>query len=162
MQRGAAEAEAWHGPDPEILPLASAAAGGAALAVIPSAEAAIVHFVPDSPIVLAGDGSDTSSIDMDGDGNFDFVISHYFSTSTTSTIDGDGTITYSYNSARISLATSGSSILATNGTDYAKALSGNYNIGYTLTGNGTTGTWTSTVKLGYDSSVTSSLTCRIF
>ncbi len=60
---------------PGNLALASAAAGGAALAVAPAAEAAIQHINPPDIIVQAGPSASTyTSIDVDGDGDNDFVI----------------------------------------------------------------------------------------
>ncbi len=97
---------------PGNLALASAAAGGAALAVTPAAEAAIQY----SGLQNISVTDRSVSIDVDGNKVNDFRISHDFSTymytytyTYTYTINGTTTITtssttnttYNYNSARL-------------------------------------------------------------
>ena len=116
------------------LALASAAAGGAALAVTPAAEAVLQYSGPQNILVT----NKNLFVDVDGDGVNNFIINHAY---TTSTYYGS---TYFFTSAKI-FPRYGASIIASGGI--ARALSANYNIANTLTGNGT---WNSRYPLlGY-------------
>ncbi len=124
---------------PGNLAWASAAAGGAALAVAPAAEAVIQYSGPQNISVTSG----YIEIDVDNDGNNDLVLIHYPATTLTTTDDAQTTLT---NSIAFLYPLNGASViysgLYTFNEDFpipiANALTPNYNIASSdaLAGNG--------------------------
>ena len=100
------------------LALASAAAGGAALAIAPAAEAVIQHVTgPDLPQVLIGVSKFSSfTFDVDGDGDYDLQLTNINSST--------------FNSVRAFNQNGAQFITSNIGSN--KALNSGYNIGSTL------------------------------
>ena len=134
------------------LALASAAAGGAALAMAPAAEAVIQHSGPQNIMLTDATGSPYAptsfTINLDGDLFNDLKINHFHPT-------------YYFNQASVELL-NGASVLASYRSYYlhtAKALISDYNIANTLgnwrgaiSGNGTNvlGAYNATINGNFD------------